>query len=31
MKKAYETPLLTKRVVLPVVTADNGSPPPTQM
>lgn len=33
MKKAYEKPVLVKRAVLPMVTADNGSPPPspTQM
>ena len=28
MKKAYEKPVLTKRAVLPLVTADTGSPPP---
>jgi hypothetical protein len=28
MKKTYEKPVLTKRAVLPLVTADNGSPPP---
>ena len=26
MKKAYEKPVLTKRAVLPMVTAENGSP-----
>ena len=26
MKKAYEKPVLTKRAVLPMVTADGGSP-----
>jgi hypothetical protein len=28
MKKTYEKPVLVKRAVLPLVTADIGSPPP---
>jgi hypothetical protein len=28
MKKAYSKPVLAKRAMLPMVTADNGSPPP---
>jgi hypothetical protein len=28
MKKAYNKPVLARRAVLPMVTADNGSAPP---